>query len=185
MGNIYCQKCGEVWDSYGITYCIGEGDLTPEETRRFRRGDGCPTCSFGEICTHCHGSGIEPCSTHNIQGCLCPTCRGNGYVYAKRCETAPERYREWFIGYGNSPKFPIRHLNEHILRMLPQEHCADGFLQVAQMVCPDCKSQGKTCCICGGDGKLMPVVSHKLAGVESLCEASDEDPILLIMETGP
>jgi hypothetical protein len=43
MGDIICRKCGEPWDAYGVFH----GDMTPEERRRFLRGEGCPICDFG------------------------------------------------------------------------------------------------------------------------------------------
>jgi hypothetical protein len=33
--DICCPKCGQPWDSYGITYAKGEGDLTLTEVKRF------------------------------------------------------------------------------------------------------------------------------------------------------
>ena len=42
--DVYCKKCGEPWDYYGVLH----GDMTPEEARRFLRGEGCPCCDFGK-----------------------------------------------------------------------------------------------------------------------------------------
>ena len=36
MSDVYCLKCGEPWDSFGITHAIGEGDLTPSEAVRLQ-----------------------------------------------------------------------------------------------------------------------------------------------------
>jgi len=44
LGDIYCRKCGEPWDAYGVFY----GDMTKEERKKFLRGEGCPCCDFGE-----------------------------------------------------------------------------------------------------------------------------------------
>jgi len=38
--DVYCERCGEPWDAYGVEH----GDLTPEERRRFWAGQGCPSC---------------------------------------------------------------------------------------------------------------------------------------------
>jgi len=38
--DIYCKRCGEPWDLYGVEH----GDMTDEECRRFWRGKGCPSC---------------------------------------------------------------------------------------------------------------------------------------------
>jgi hypothetical protein len=76
---------------YGIAYAKGEGDLTLTEVKRFLRGDGCPACHFGTICTRCDGAGIENNG--------CPTCFGKGYVFAQRAQQARDpRFRTWFIG---------------------------------------------------------------------------------------
>jgi len=40
MGDIYCFKCGEPWDTYGAFH----GDLTKKELKRLLNGDGCPCC---------------------------------------------------------------------------------------------------------------------------------------------
>ena len=46
--DITCAKCGEPWDSYGITCARGEGDMTLSEATRFLRRQGCPSCHFGK-----------------------------------------------------------------------------------------------------------------------------------------
>ena len=43
LGDITCRKCGEPWDSYGVDH----GDMTPIEAKKFKRGEGCPSCNFG------------------------------------------------------------------------------------------------------------------------------------------
>ena len=43
--DIYCRRCGEPWDAYGVQH----GDLTPEERDRFLRGEGCPSCFGKEV----------------------------------------------------------------------------------------------------------------------------------------
>jgi hypothetical protein len=35
MGDLICVRCGEPWDSHGITYAKGDGDLTLDEVKRF------------------------------------------------------------------------------------------------------------------------------------------------------
>ncbi len=57
MSDIVCSICGEPWDAYGVRH----GDMTPAEARQFLTGQGCPSCDFGETCTHCRGAGKEPC----------------------------------------------------------------------------------------------------------------------------
>jgi hypothetical protein len=179
MTDVYCQQCGEPWDSYGITYCVGEGDMTAEETERFKRGEGCPCCDWGTACTNCRGSGIEPDVVR------CKTCHNRGYVYAKRCESArDERLSDWFIGYSNSREFPIRNVHERITRTLPDMNSADGAVNIVQMICPDCKHiHHRPCSVCDGDGKLRPRVD-KMTAIASLCDASDEDPYKVMAKAG-
>jgi len=43
MGDIFCAKCGEPWDGYGVFH----GDMNREEVRKFLNGEGCPSCDFG------------------------------------------------------------------------------------------------------------------------------------------
>ena len=42
--DLYCAKCGEPWDSYGISH----GDMTEEEKDNFLLGRGCPCCGYKE-----------------------------------------------------------------------------------------------------------------------------------------
>ena len=44
MSDIYCARCGEPWDAYGVYHC---DDMDQDEKRRFLRGEGCPACHFG------------------------------------------------------------------------------------------------------------------------------------------
>jgi len=39
--DLICNICGEPWDSFGIR----DGDMTPSEEKKFRKGKGCPCCS--------------------------------------------------------------------------------------------------------------------------------------------
>lgn len=42
MSDIYCAKCGEPWDAWGVR----NGDMTEEEAKLFLKGMGCPACGF-------------------------------------------------------------------------------------------------------------------------------------------
>jgi len=44
LGNIYCRKCGEPWDAYGIFH----GYMTKKQLKKFLKGEGCPSCDFGK-----------------------------------------------------------------------------------------------------------------------------------------
>jgi hypothetical protein len=43
--DLYCQRCGEPWDQYGVY----NGDMTEEEKQRFLKGEDCPCCRGKEI----------------------------------------------------------------------------------------------------------------------------------------
>ena len=173
MGDVICPKCGESWESYGITYAKGEGDLTLEEVKKFLAGAGCPACEFGTICPRCQGGKIEKNN--------CQTCFGSGYVYARRCPSAHDaRFRQWFIGYSNSPTYPLRFFDtiETIRDEKPEESC-EGMVFVAKIKCPDCHGEGEPCSECGGDGKFhaekQPDYFDQSVG--SLLDNTDAKPI--------
>ena len=177
MGELICIKCGDLWESYGITYAKGEGDHTPDEVRRFLNGEGCPSCGFGTTCTKCHGGCIEKNN--------CPTCFGSGYVFARRCPNASDaRFHQWFIGYSNTPHFPLRFLQalEIILHDKP-EQSQDGVVDVAKVKCPDCLGQGEPCSECGGDGKFHAEqhADYFEQAVTSLLDNSDAEPVGVLM----
>ncbi len=173
MGDLICIRCGEPWDSFGITYARGEGDLTLGEVAKFLSGQGCPICGFGTICPKCHGGLIEKNG--------CPTCFGSGNVFARRCPNAADtRFHQWFIGYSNTPNYPLRFLDTvEIIREDKSEESADGVVYVAKIKCPDCHSEGEPCSECGGDGKFHSEQRPELLehAVESLLDNSDAEPI--------
>ena len=179
MGDLICVRCGEPWDAFGITYAKGEGDMSLEEVKDFLEGRGCPSCGFGKICPRCHGGRIEKNN--------CPTCFGSGYVFAKRCPSASDtRFRQWFIGYSNSPTYPVRFLSEVetlcVHEEKPEESC-DGIVHVAKVKCPDCHGEGEPCSECGGDGKFHAERQPDLLdqAVESLLDNSDAEPVGVLM----
>ena len=173
MGDLICPKCGDMWDSYGITYAKGEGDMSLEEVKNFLEGRGCPSCGFGTICPKCQGGRIEK------NGCT--TCFGSGAVFAKRCPNASDvRFHQWFFGYTNSPKYPLRFLDEvEILHKEKPEESCDGIVHVAKVKCPDCHGEGEPCSECGGDGKFhaenQPDNFDQAVG--SLLDNIDAEPI--------
>gem|GEM_PF-1293719 len=184
MSDLICVRCGDSWEAYGITYAKGEGDLTLAEVRQFLNGEGCPSCEFGTICPKCQGGRIEKNG--------CPTCFGSGHVFARRCPLAADsRFHQWFIGYSNSPNYPLRFLSQvEILHEQKNEESADGIVNVAKIKCPDCRGEGEPCSECGGDGKFhierqgehlhrtpsgVPVYFEQ--AVESLLDNSDAEPI--------
>jgi hypothetical protein len=173
MSDLICIKCGEPFESYGITYAKGEGDLSVEEANRFLRGEGCPACGFGTLCPRCHGGCIEKNN--------CATCFGDGYVFAKRCPSASDmRFHQWFIGYTNSPQYPLRFLDAVEIRHEEKtEESLDGIVYVAKVKCPDCHGEGEPCSECGGDGKFHAEKQPDYfdQAVSSLLDNSDAEPI--------
>ncbi len=150
MSDVFCPKCGEEYEAFGITYAKGEGDFTLAQVEKFLRGEGCPACVFGTICPRCSGGRIE---RNN-----CETCFGGGLVIARRCALAADaRFRHWFVGYANSPTHPLRFFKDADVALrvaLENEESLDGPVQVARIQCPDCLGQGEPCAECGGDGKF-------------------------------
>lgn len=39
MGNVYCRKCGEIWDYYYVSH-----EMSPADRSTFMKGLGCPKC---------------------------------------------------------------------------------------------------------------------------------------------
>ena len=178
MSDLICPKCGEMWESYGITYAKGEGDLTLAEVKKFLRGEGCPACDFGTTCPRCEGAGIEQNQ--------CPTCLRRGYVFVRRCETASDtRFHRWFFGYEGHADFPLRFLEEvKILTCVSPQGSCEGDVQVAKVVCPDCHAKGEPCRECGGDGKYHAGKhgDYTETAMHALLDGSDEEPIGLITD---
>jgi len=173
--DIYCGKCGEPWDSYGITYDKGEGDLTLGEVERFRQGEGCPACDFGTSCTACHGTGKSE------EGPYCATCWSYRYVIIRRLVnphpiSSPKGEETWKMGSRPNQRVvesPI--IVKHYRKLMT----ADGPAEEAKALCPDCAWDIPVCEVCGGDGKFKGQ-GNPLRGLESLLEASDEEPFSLI-----
>jgi len=106
MGDVYCAKCGEPWDYWGIKEALEgrDGDMTKEEAERFMKGEGCPACNFGQKCPTCeyakkYNDGKYMCpnpecgfatdigyvlewdsENKRFVKKICPICKGKGYV---------------------------------------------------------------------------------------------------------
>lgn len=49
MGEMNCKKCGEPYSAYSLRHEVSEWDDQPDDAyERFMRGEGCPTCYWGE-----------------------------------------------------------------------------------------------------------------------------------------
>lgn len=179
MPDIYCSKCGEPWDSFGITHCIGEGDMTREEAIRFRHGEGCPSCGFGSKCPNCNGTGKQISFSND---CL---CHGHRYIVLAKCPTAPNSiHRNWFIQYSNPP-IPYS-LDKNTIELKDESYkpyqCRDGWVYLKKILCPKCKDKAPICPECNGTGKFNSKNNFFEKSIESFIEASDEDPIKLLKE---
>jgi hypothetical protein len=69
--DLYCQKCGEPWDQYGVY----NGDMDPVEKDLFLKGIECPCC-HGKLvcdkkikCSDCpdHDSGKSSCNLNMVK----------------------------------------------------------------------------------------------------------------------
>ena len=64
MSDIYCAKCGEPWDAYGVYHC---DDMDASEKKRFLRGEGCPACGFGRKASKASGESILRAAESEIE----------------------------------------------------------------------------------------------------------------------
>lgn len=47
--DIHCQCCGEPYSAYAMKHDVAEWDDQPDDAyEKFMRGEGCPTCDWGE-----------------------------------------------------------------------------------------------------------------------------------------
>lgn len=168
MSDIYCRKCGEPWDSYGITHSIGDGDMTEAEAKRFRRGEGCPSCDFGSICTTCRGTGKDKTQ--------CSTCYNSGYVIVHKLKSQPHEVYTLL-----RDKETITITNPTILKMWPNEWCLDGWYNTFKITCPVCAKDAPPCPACKGSGKFTEILTdeQKFENFVGLVEESDDPDSLL------
>ena len=166
MGDIYCAKCGEPWDAYGVN----DGDMSWREAARFKRGEGCPACGFGTFCPTCGGVGRVETG--------CGTCFNSGRVYVRTTDKRPS----WEFGYRpNVQKIdyePFRETDGF-------QNDFEGWVYQGVALCPDClhtdPERGQPCPACNGSGKLEIGEEEETAvwekAVWSAMEESDEEPI--------
>ena len=168
--DIHCAKCGEPWDSYGVHH----GDLTPAESRRFLRGEGCPSCNFGTTCTQCGGSGKE-----RDAGSRC-YCRGEYYIFARVLDYDNDNQARCFrgkfdlmatIGKSISDRYILQYdwvpnvktisdaerAKAVLMRVCePMKECRDGWFYEVKLACPFCDvTKAMPCTTCNGTGKLV------------------------------
>jgi hypothetical protein len=173
---------------------VRNGDMEANEATRFMRGEGCPGCRFGTACPLCNGTGnVEP----NYGEPTC--CRGKGYVLAWRPHNTVGRYqaKQFYTGYEpNVRHLPGLDLNERTtmgVRTFPEyinmHRSADGMVEEWWVACPEGHAEkpvGDPCPCCKGTGKLTIPEPEEMAlkAAESHLEASDEEPIGILINRG-
>lgn len=167
MGDIFCRKCSEPWDSYGITHSRGDGDMTASEAVMFLNGKGCPSCHWGKHCTCCAGTGK---AKEEASKCA---CRGEHYLIIRKLAG---KDGPWEYGYiPNVCTFPGE---PKIIFRYPDGECKEGRFYEALAFCPYCADAADDCPTCHGTGELQPIEGSQLdAALCSLVEESDEDVI--------
>lgn len=175
MSDILCAKCGEPWDSYGI----GNGDMTAPEARRFRKGEGCPCCGFGTLCTQCGGSGVS-----NVHFCPHQCMSGKILAWMPMIGDPHKQYCDgnWYTGYR--PNVKVVPEDAIKLREAGTVQSADGPIRQAWFRCPFHKKEDEMKCPhCEGDGKFHSNDPNmEMKALESAIEASDVDPFIIIEE---
>lgn len=186
MSDVYCSKCGEPWDYYGVKH----GDMLPHERDKFLRGEGCPSCGFGKFCPLCGGTGKDGGSGLTRR---CETCSlfRPGWVMCWSPQQTVHNARgvwkvEHFYAAGSNriiagpsderAEWAKKHETE------PMVQTADGWITQWWVPCPDCDPSELTACSrCSGTGKVVSLnEDSEMEALKSEIDASDEDPILII-----
>lgn len=178
MSDIYCAKCGEPWDAYGVRH----GDMEPNEAEKFRRGQGCPCCGFGTKCPACHGTGRDTDRYATPSG-DCPTCHSMRKVLARRLFSDRTGCDFRYDYIPNVKRVPFDAVQMPGKPRVFQ--CADGLVEEVWFRCWSCSAPA--CPECGGDGKLhMKQSADELAvrAMQSDVANSDEDPIRIMNRRG-
>lgn len=178
MSDVFCAKCGEPWDYYGLKH----GDVEKDEADKILKGLGCPACGFGSRCTHCEGTGKEQMSPSK-----CNDCRGHMKVLVRRCRGDLKYAGAWISGYescGEGIKVWNRVvvLKNMLYKLKPYE-CAEGMVEQAFIRCPECWPKAENCRRCNGTGEFAVNKDSEamaMQSLESICDATDEDPIKYI-----
>ena len=177
MADMFCAKCGEPWDAWGVN---NHTDMSVIEAERFKRGEGCPHCQFGTACTSCDGTGTT--RQNKSAPDYCPTCHGSGQVLVRKLYRPQQgnKYNNWSFGYAPDK---IREGPEPF-RILRSETSLDGGVKVGWSWCPDCKNAGPKCSQCAGTGKFNKEAEgdHLEKALCALVESTDEDPLIYLSE---
>ena len=187
MSDVLCAKCGEPWESYSLQkgiYESGEGDLTKVEAERFLRGEGCPSCAFGTLCTTCDGTGRYEegkCCRNGAVLAWCPSVTGPGF-----------KAGEFYTGYRphvlhiTDPDSPPGELGKRRGPAYIGSHAtANGGVSEYWVRCPVCNGELELCTACDGTGKPpKPDPDLELEAAKSDCDSSDLDPIEILIRRG-
>lgn len=188
MGDIYCARCGEPWDAYGVR----NGDMEKREAKRFLKGEGCPSCNFGENCSSCDGTGID-----YVDYSKCTTCRDKGYVLAWSPQSSVGPYRAGQLYTGYLPN--VRKIEESVhdnpvklgVRTFPEKfdrhQTRDGWVEDWWVQCPEgcATKEHSPCTSCDGAGTLTPPDEDlELKAAKSEINASDEDAVDILVRRG-
>lgn len=180
--DIECAKCGEPWDAGGIPrHPSDDGDMTHAEARRFRAGEGCPSCGFGTYCPSCSGSGK---TTDDYRSCC---SNGTSYAWSPRSTSRCYRYKAGHLYTGFDPDVRGVDPDAVPLRKLPATQSRDGWVDHYVVACVTCGGHGehlRPCRSCAGSGKLTPIQDQDLRAAEQETAWSDEDPMEILIRRG-
>lgn len=191
MADVRCAQCGEPWDVYE-----GRADMEPAEFSRFRKGEGCPCCGFGERCPTCDGTGRTESFGFIAATSECQWgCRGRGYTMAWRVNRVPPSgpvYQPgiYYTGWQPSVKKMPESTGETPLvlgvRRFPEKirNHPNGSGSEWWVPCPDGCRTTDTCPRCEGSGKLQRNPEHEIRAAAEMMEALDGDPIEVLIERG-
>jgi hypothetical protein len=167
MGDVFCRKCGEPWDSYGITHSRGDGDMTQVEAVRFLKAEGCPSCHWGKHCTQCSGTGKLKDERSKC------ACLGGCTLIIRKLSDQDQPWQ-----YGYNPDIHIFPGEPKIIFQYPDGECKEGRYHEALALCPYCADAAPDCPTCHGTGELQLIQGDEYAAaLWSLVEESDEDVI--------
>ena len=191
MSDIYCAKCEEPWDSYGVRH----GDMTAGESKRFLLGEGCPCCHFGSQRTSCNGTGIAEAGNYRAKP-DCPECRDSRKLLVR--ERMHVEYRLQYDYLPNVRTVPddLARKPKLIGRRGEAKQALDCYFYEYFILCPFCMTKigelkdptkGDLCPDCKGDGKFHQRGDPDdalLKHAHSSCEGTDEDPAIILEGLG-
>ena len=183
MSDIYCKKCGEPWDAYGVR----NGDMEPLEARRFLRGEGCPSCHFATQCVECDGTGAQASDIVWRQP-KCVECGDRHKILVRRFPLSSASLEH---GYQPNVKTIAADVAATAIRIGKEEirQSRDGFFAEFFILCPACMDgvgrpkqpdQIPTCHCCHGDGKFHPPGHPEIIearAIESLLDETEDEPL--------